>query len=88
MSRLIVSGNTETRPLAQAIVGGLKDAGAVEVSSIGANASHSSVRGLILAREFINRDGKDISFKAHHETVRVNNVEKTAVVFSVTIDGE
>ena len=88
MSRLKVSGNTGTRPLAQAIVGGLKDAGTMEVSSIGANASHATVRGLILAREFMRADGKDISFKANHETVRINNVEKTAVVFSVTVDGE
>lgn len=88
METLRVSAVTETKSLAGAIAGQVRTEGRSELVGIGAAAVNQIVKGVALARSYLERDQIDVAMVPSFETVAIEGAERTAIRVAVERRGD
>ncbi|MBP5313246.1 MAG: stage V sporulation protein S [Clostridia bacterium] len=89
MKYLKVSADTEVGGLAGAIAGSLRRGEDAEVVSVGAGALNQAVKAVVIAKEFLAKEGKDIAMEPRFSEVCIDNKEKTAInlhIFEILLE--
>ena len=79
MDILKVSSTSESRALAGAIAGVVREQGRVELQAIGAAAVNQATKAIAIARGFLELDGFDMVMIPIFTKVDIADQEKTAV---------
>ena len=85
MEILKVSSKSNPSSVAGALTNILKKDQEVEVQSIGAGALNQTVKAIIISRGYLTPMGKDIKCIPSFNDVVVNNLERTAIKFNITL---
>ncbi len=83
MDILKVSSTSESRALAGATAGVVRESGRAELQAIGAGAVNQATKAVAIARGFLELDGIDVVLIPSFTKVTIADQEKTAVKFSV-----
>jgi len=79
MDVIKVKANSRTAAVAGAIAGVVRQAGRVEVQSIGAGATNQAVKAVAIARGYLISSGIDIFFVPAFIDIIINQEERTAI---------
>ena len=78
---LKVSAKTNPNKLAGSAVKNMQEGKHVDIVGVGAGAVNQAVKALAIARGFVSSTGKDLYFSVGFETIKIENLEKTAIRF-------
>lgn len=78
--RLIkVAANSPTAAVAGAIAGICREDGHAEVQAIGAGAVNQAIKGITVAKGFLEEEGREVFFVPSFVDVSINTQQRTAV---------
>lgn len=82
----VLKVSTSSRPaaVAGAIAGVVRQAGQVEIQSIGAGATNQAIKAIAIARGYLSQEGVNICFIPSFIDVAINDQERTAIRILVT----
>ena len=80
---LKVAGRSDPGKVAGAIAGIIREGKQVEARAIGAAAVHQAIKGVIIARVYLAKDGIDVICVPGLTEVDIDGQERTAVVLTV-----
>ncbi len=83
MDIIKVKAVSRTAGVAGAIAGVIRERQYAEVQAIGAGAVNQAVKSMVLARNFLEQDKIDISFKPEFANVEIEGKVRTAIKFIV-----
>jgi stage V sporulation protein S len=81
---LKVSTNSRPAAVAGAIAGVIRQAGQVEIQSIGAGATNQAIKAIAIARGYLGQENIPICFIPSFIDVAINDQERTAIRILVT----
>jgi stage V sporulation protein S len=82
----VLKVSTSSRPaaVAGAIAGVIRQAGQVEIQSIGAGATNQAIKAIAIARGYLSQENVPICFIPSFIDVAINDQERTAIRILVT----
>jgi stage V sporulation protein S len=82
----VLKVSTSSRPaaVAGAIAGVMRQAGQVEIQSIGAGATNQAIKAIAIARGYLSQENINICFIPSFIDVAINEQERTAIRILVT----
>jgi len=82
----VLKVSTSSRPaaVAGAIAGVMRQAGQVEIQSIGAGATNQAIKAIAIARGYLSQEQINICFIPSFIDVSINDQERTAIRILVT----
>ena len=83
MDIIKVKAVSRTASVAGAIAGVMRDEQHAEVQAIGAGAVNQAVKAMVLAKNFLEQDGIEISFTPEFVNVEIDGKVRTAIRFVV-----
>ncbi len=81
-----VSSRSSPHAVAGALVGIIRDAGAVEIQVIGAGALNQAVKSIAIARNFLAAGGQDASCRPTFASIDIDGQPRTAIRLLVEAD--
>ncbi|MER2600430.1 MAG: stage V sporulation protein S [Caldilineales bacterium] len=79
MEKIKVSANSRSVAVAGAVAGVLRDDAQVEIQTIGPHALNQAVKGLVVARKYLQADGLDLVCTPGFTEVEIRGEERTAI---------
>lgn len=83
MSMIKVAAQSKTAAVAGAIAGVMRETNRAEVRAIGAGAVNQAIKAIIVAKEYLAEEGKEIVTNPSFVKVMIGDQERTAVSFDV-----
>lgn len=83
MDIIKVKAVSRTAAVAGAIAGVMRDVKHVEVQAIGAGAVNQAVKAMVLAKNFLEQDGIEITFIPEFVNVEIDGKVRTAIRFVI-----
>ncbi len=85
MEIIKVSAKSHSTAVAGAIAGVMREQMHADVQAIGAGAVNQAIKGIAIARGFLEEDGLEIACLPSFVEIKVGEEERTAVKFSVDV---
>lgn len=85
MEILKVSSKSSPNSVAGALTNILKKDQKVQIQSIGAGALNQAVKAIIISRGYLTPMGKDLKCVPSFNDVVVNNLDRTAIKFDISL---
>jgi len=83
MDVIKVSGTSRTSAVAGAVAAVIREQKHAEVQAIGASAVNQAVKALVIARNYLTRDGIEIACVPEFVDVQIDDKVRTAIKFII-----